>query len=163
VRPTGGPPLLVFVWALPDLTIRTATEGDIASVLRLWKAAGRPPSVSDTLVGLSGLLVTDQDALLIAESAGAVIGSLIAVWDGWRGSFYRLVIHPDRRRQGIATKLLREGESRLRARGAVRLTAIVADDDPVAMGFWEAVGYQRQPHRARFLAGAEGWSSRSGV
>lgn len=80
-----------------------------------------------------------------------MIGSLIATWDGWRGSFYRLAVHPDRRRQGIATALLREGERRLRARGAIRLTAIVADDDPVAIGFWQAAGYARQCDRVRFV------------
>lgn len=69
-----------------------------------------------------------------------MIGSLIAAWDGWRGSFYRLAVHPDHRRRGIGTALLREGERRLRARGAVRLTAILAGADPVAAGFWEAVG-----------------------
>ena len=35
-----------------------------------------------------------------------MVGSLIAAWDGWRGSFYRLAVHPERRRQRIATALL---------------------------------------------------------
>ncbi len=107
------------------------------------------PTVTDTREGLLCLLAADEDALLIAAD-GLVVGSLIAAWDGWRGSFYRLAVHPDRRRQAIATALLREGERRLRARGAVRLTAIVAEDDPTAMTFWKAVGYQHQPQRARF-------------
>jgi ribosomal protein S18 acetylase RimI-like enzyme len=86
---------------------------------------------------------------------GAVIGSLIAAWDGWRGSFYRLAVHPVWRRQGIATALLRESEHRLRERGAARLTAIVADHDPAAIGFWQAAGYQRQQRRARFVRHVE--------
>jgi hypothetical protein len=32
-----------------------------------------------------------------------------------------------------------------------RLTAIVADDDPTAMGFWRAAGYEHQQPRARFV------------
>jgi ribosomal protein S18 acetylase RimI-like enzyme len=137
---------------LPDWTIRTATPEDIPSVLDLWVRGDGALSVGDTPAGLSCLLACDPDALLLAESGGMMVGSLIAGWDGWRGSFYRLAVCPDRRRQGIATALLREGERRLRARGAVRLTAIVTDDeDLVAMGFWKAAGYQREEHRARFI------------
>jgi ribosomal protein S18 acetylase RimI-like enzyme len=97
------------------------------------------------------LLAADPQALLVAELDGVLAGSLIAAWDGWRGSFYRLAVHPDWRLQGIATTLLREGERHLRARGAVRLTAIVADDDPTAMSFWRAAGYEHQQNRARFV------------
>jgi ribosomal protein S18 acetylase RimI-like enzyme len=150
------PPCLVFVRPMPGWMIRSAVEQDIESVLCLWDAAGSLPSVTDTREGLLRLLATDTQALLIAEEADAAIGSLIASWDGWRGSFYRLAVHPDRRRQGVATALLRDGERRLRARGAVRLTAIVADDDATAMGFWRAAGYTRQSERARFVRLVEG-------
>jgi ribosomal protein S18 acetylase RimI-like enzyme len=138
-------------WGLLDWTIRTATEADIESVLRLWVAAGGPPSVGGTPEGLSRLLATDRDGLLLVESGEEVVGSLIAVWDGWRGSFYRIAVHPELRRRGLATALLREGERQLRERGAVRLTAIVADDDPGAVGFWRAAGYRRQTDRGRFV------------
>ncbi|HYM44761.1 MAG TPA: GNAT family N-acetyltransferase [Solirubrobacteraceae bacterium] len=132
-------------------TIRSASVQDIEPVLSLWNAAGSSPSVTDTREGLMRLVATDREALLIAQVGGSVVGSLIAAWDGWRGSFYRLVVHPDRRRQGIATALLREGERRLWARGAVRLTAIVIDEEAGAMGFWRAAGYEHQRHRARFV------------
>jgi ribosomal protein S18 acetylase RimI-like enzyme len=136
---------------LPNWTIRSATEADIESVLRLWATAGGPASVGATREGLSRLLATDREGLLLAESGEEVVGSLIAVWDGWRGSFYRIAVHPERRRQGLATALLREGERQLRKRGAVRLTAIVADDDAAAVGFWRAAGYRRQTDRGRFV------------
>jgi ribosomal protein S18 acetylase RimI-like enzyme len=131
--------------------IRSAIEKDIEAVLRLWAAAGSLPSVTDSLDGLTGLLAADPQGLLVAELDGVLAGSLIAAWDGWRGSFYRLAVSPQHRRKGLATMLLREGERRLRERGAVRLTAIVADDDPTAMSFWRAAGYEHQQHRARFV------------
>jgi ribosomal protein S18 acetylase RimI-like enzyme len=109
------------------------------------------PSVTDTREGLLGLLASDPDALIVVEHDSAVVGSLIAAWDGWRGSFYRLAVRPERRRHGIATALLREGEHRLRARGAVRLTAIVASGDSTAISFWKASSYAQQRDRARFV------------
>jgi ribosomal protein S18 acetylase RimI-like enzyme len=135
----------------PDWTIRRAGAADAAGVLALWRAAGVPPGVTDTPAGITALLDGDRDALLVAESETGLVGTLIAAWDGWRGSFYRLAVHPDRRREGIATALLRDGERRLRDRGALRLTALVAEDEPLALAFWRGAGYERQPNRVRFL------------
>lgn len=131
--------------------IRTASESDFDAVLALWRSAGSPPSPSDSHGGLAGLLASDPGALLLAESNNSVIGSLIAAWDGWRGSFYRLAVHPDHRRLGIGTALLQAGERRLTDCGAMRLTAIVVADDPRAMGFWQAGEFELQEHRARFV------------
>jgi ribosomal protein S18 acetylase RimI-like enzyme len=139
---------------MPTWTIRNALEEDLQNVLRLWAGAGGTPSVSDTPEALTLLLASDPRSLLLAESQGGLVGTLIAAWDGWRGSFYRLAVDPGSRRLGIATALVREGERRLRARGAVRLTAIVSDEDPAALGFWEAAGYTRQQHRTRFVHAA---------
>jgi len=146
VRPTERSPR-----KLARVRIRSAGKEDIASVLDLWVAAGSLPTVSDSPAGLARLLAADPEALLLAELDGVLAGSLIAAWDGWRASFYRLAVAPEHRRKGLATTLLAEGERRLRERGAVRLTAIVADDEAAAMDFWAAVGYQRQSRRARFV------------
>ncbi|HEX4186987.1 MAG TPA: GNAT family N-acetyltransferase [Solirubrobacteraceae bacterium] len=137
--------------ASPDWKIRSASSADADGVLELWAAAGVPSGISDTPEGIASLLDDDPHALLLAESREALIGSLIAAWDGWRGSFYRLAVEPDRRREGIATALLREGERRLRDRGALRLTAIVTEDDAPALAFWAAAGYSLQPNRVRLL------------
>jgi ribosomal protein S18 acetylase RimI-like enzyme len=142
---------LLLIADLSTWRIRSATTRDFTAILSLWRAAETSPGVSDTEEGLSALLARDPDGLLIAESQGEATGTLIVGWDGWRGSFYRLAVHADSRRQGLATALLREGERRLRALGAVRLTAIVADDDPGAIDFWRSVGYEQQADRVRFI------------
>lgn len=131
-------------------TIRTATTADAPSVLKLWSAVDNP-SATDTERALNGLLTRDPDSLLLAEDNSEIIGSLIVGWDGWRGSFYRLAVHPGRRRQGLATALVRAGEQKLAEMGAVRLTAIVANDEHAALELWESVGYDRDANTNRFV------------
>jgi ribosomal protein S18 acetylase RimI-like enzyme len=130
--------------------IRTATSADFDDVLALWRFAG-DPTPTDSQDALAGLLERDPEALLLACEGGELVGTLIAAWDGWRGSLYRLAVHPECRRQGIATELVRAGEERLREAGAIRLTAIVVDGDAGALGLWAAAGYERQAKRARFV------------
>ncbi len=107
--------------------------------------------MTDTEDALERLLRRDPDSLLLAEAGGGVVGSLIVAWDGWRGSFYRLAVHPQWRRRGIATALIGAGERRLQELGAIRLTAIVLSEERVAIDLWSAVGYQRQAGVSRFV------------
>ena len=132
-------------------TIREGTLTDRGPVLDLWRVAGSPPTATDTDVGLERLLRQDPGSLLLAVADAEAIGSLIAAWDGWRGSFYRLAVNPDWRRRGVATGLIRAGEDRLRRLGAVRLTAIVAGEESGAAELWRAAGYERQKDRSRFV------------
>jgi ribosomal protein S18 acetylase RimI-like enzyme len=132
-------------------TLRPARREDLPAVLELWREANAVPSVTDDVGSLEALLHTDAEALMVADVGGEVVGSLIAAWDGWRGSFYRLAVSPGHRRQGLARALVEAGETRLRDRGARRLTAFVDAGEEPAVAFWEAVGFQAQRDRLRFV------------
>ena len=80
-------------------------------------------------------------ALLVAESAGKVVGAVIAAWDGWRGNIYRLAVDDEYRRRGIGLKLMHAAEDYLRSCDVGRVTALVAYDDEAAGSFWDAAGY----------------------
>src|ERR1700677_4676670 len=108
-----------------ELIVRTARADDLAAVLDLWVQAEAGPGHTDDLDNLSRLLAHDPDALVVAEQRDAIVGSVVAAWDGWRGTIYRLAVAPSHRRQGLGRRLLDEAERRLRAIGAVRLQAIV--------------------------------------
>jgi ribosomal protein S18 acetylase RimI-like enzyme len=136
-----------------DWTIRTGRARDVDGVLDLWRAAGAVRGATDDPEAIRALLEHDDRALIVAERDGAVVGSLIAGWDGWRASFYRLAVAPPMRRRGLATALVGEGEGRLRALGARRLAVIVVGDEPHALEFWTAMGYERQRRRTRFVSG----------
>ena len=134
-------------------SLRTGQLNDVDPVLRLWVAAGAEATHTDDLESLSALVAHDPSALIVAEEDGSIVGSVIAAWDGWRGSVYRLVVAPSHRRLGLGRQLLGEAEARLSAVGAVRLQAIVVESERKAMGFWRESGWDRQVDRVRFVRG----------
>jgi ribosomal protein S18 acetylase RimI-like enzyme len=130
--------------------IRRACAEDAAALLGLWSAAGSSPSVTDTIADVRQAIEHPEGSVLVAESDGRIVGSLIATWDGWRGNMYRLAVLPEFRRRGIAAALVRQGEAELRGRGARRVSALVLTDEADATGFWANAGYVHQREAGRF-------------
>jgi ribosomal protein S18 acetylase RimI-like enzyme len=120
-------------------------------VLAGRRAAGSPPSVTDSAEHVGAIVASDHAWLFVAEEDGRVAGTLIAAWDGWRGSLYRLAVLPECRRRRIASALVAAGEDRLRAAGARRLAAIVLQESAEAAGFWAAAGYEHQVEAGRYV------------
>jgi ribosomal protein S18 acetylase RimI-like enzyme len=89
--------------------------------------------------------------LLVAQLDRRIVGSLIAVWDGWRGNLYRLTVHPTCRRQGIAHQLVAAGENHLRAVGAARISALVWRKDDRAVRTWLSASYELDEGTGRFV------------
>jgi ribosomal protein S18 acetylase RimI-like enzyme len=133
--------------------IRTAGAGDLPAILDLWKRAGTEPGHTDDIGSLTKLIAHDPGAVLVAAEDEAIAGSVIAAWDGWRGTIYRLAVAPSHRRRGLGTVLVSAAVKRLRTVGAVRLQAIVVETDPPATGFWRASGWTEQVARLRFTLG----------
>jgi ribosomal protein S18 acetylase RimI-like enzyme len=135
--------------------LRRASAADVPALLELWRVAEAAPTHTDTAEALEQLLAHDPAALLLAVDAdnGGVVGSVIAAWDGWRGSIYRLVVAPRHRRRGRGRRLLSAAEARLADAGAVRSQAVVVETDAQAAAFWTASGWQRQSERLRFTHG----------
>ena len=125
------------------ITLRPAIADDIAGVLAFWTDATAEPSSTDDAAGIEALLACSPGALLVAADDGAIVGSVIAGWDGWRGTLYRLAVAPTHRRRGIATQLVAEAERHLRTQGARRMHLIVSTaGGPAAVDFWKSARYE---------------------
>jgi ribosomal protein S18 acetylase RimI-like enzyme len=130
----------------------TATPDDIPRVLAFWRETAEPTS-TDSADALTGLLHRDPGALIVAEADGEIIGSVIAGWDGWRGSVYRLAVAPNHRRHGLGRTLLRAAEDHLAEFGARRSHAIVVGTSGGAVAFWRATDWEHQSEQLRFAKG----------
>jgi ribosomal protein S18 acetylase RimI-like enzyme len=135
----------------PDrIDIRPARQADLATVLEIWRDASLAASEHDRVEVVAALLEHRASSLLVAELDGAIVGTLIAGFDGWRGHLYRLAVLERCRRRGIGHALVAEGERFLRAHGARRGAAAVLLGKPEAVAFWVAAGYVQRPASGRF-------------
>jgi ribosomal protein S18 acetylase RimI-like enzyme len=93
-----------------SFAIRSAEPQDTPSILELWCLAGSFPTRTDNDESIRSLIAHDPSAVLVAEEDAALTGSLVAAFDGWRGTHFRLAVLPAHRRRGVARKLVAEGE-----------------------------------------------------
>ncbi|MFD7582890.1 GNAT family N-acetyltransferase [Kitasatospora sp. NPDC059817] len=139
----------------PDgIVLRTAAPDEIPALLALWARAAKGASITDDAPGVAALLAQDPECLIVATPAGdpaAVLGTVIAGWDGWRCHLYRLAVDPDHRRRGIGAALLAAAEERFAALGGRRADAMVLDDNALGHRTWEAAGYRPEPQWSRWV------------
>jgi ribosomal protein S18 acetylase RimI-like enzyme len=132
------------------IELRECTPADVDAVLLLWQRADAVPRPTDRPDALLKRIAYGDSLFLVATADERIVGSLIGGWDGWRGGLYRLAIDPEFRRRGIATRLVREVEARLRVAGAERVPIRVFHGEPGAVEFWRSLGYEPEPDEAIF-------------
>ncbi|MEU0005986.1 GNAT family N-acetyltransferase [Streptomyces sp. NPDC006314] len=133
------------------LHIRPAVPDDLDPVLAFWRTAAEGTSISDDRAGVERLVARDPEALILAESAGELVGTVIAGFDGWRCHLYRLAVHPQRRRQGVGSALLAAAEERFARLGGRRADAMVLVRNETAHRAWRAAGYGPEERWRRWV------------
>ena len=117
---------------------------DIPALVALWEACGltRPwnDPERDARLAVEGATST----ILGLREGEALIAAVMTGFDGHRGWVYYLAVAPDRRREGLGRKLMAAAEAWLRARGAPKIQLMVRTSNAEALGFYEALGLERQ-------------------
>ena len=134
-----------------DWIIRECRAEEAEAVLAMWREAGASPSVTDSVADIRQAILRSPARFLVAEAGGKLIGSVIGSFDGWRANFYRLAVIPAYRRRGLARVLVAEIETWLIQQGAKKIGALVENDRPGSMAFWQAAGYRPDPRIIRFV------------
>ncbi|MBQ1607268.1 MAG: GNAT family N-acetyltransferase, partial [Lachnospiraceae bacterium] len=86
-----------------DFAVRAMTMEDYEAVHELWMTIHGfgIRSVDDSKEGVERFLQRNPGISVVAESDGAIVGSILCGHDGRRGCFYHVCVREDMRRQGI--------------------------------------------------------------
>jgi ribosomal protein S18 acetylase RimI-like enzyme len=131
--------------------LRRATPDDAERVVQFWHEAGASMGPGDSAQHVRQAIENPAAQLIVAEAGQDIVGTLLGTFDGWRGNMYRLVVHPDRRREGIGRRLVKRIEQFFAEQGARRVTVLIEADRPWAVAFWSAVGYPFDPRIVRHV------------
>ena len=120
-----------------------AFPADYAAAKRLWESAGAGIRVgpSDTPAEIQKKLQRDPDLFLVAEAGSELVGTVIGGFDGRRGTVYHLAVSPQFRRRRVASRLMAELETRLRAKGCIRAYLVVRPHNLEAMKYYQSIGW----------------------
>lgn len=127
-----------------ELTLREAISPDAPAVIALWQACGLTRPWNDPEADFAQAVAGPTSAVLVVEQERVLAGSVMVGFDGHRGWVYYVAVAPDHRRNGLGRTLMDSAEAWLRARGAPKIQLMVRDDNHAALGFYEALGLERQ-------------------
>jgi ribosomal protein S18 acetylase RimI-like enzyme len=121
--------------------IRPFTDGEEDAVVALWHAAGLVRPWNDPHRDIARKKQVQRELFLVAEDAGAVVGTAMAGYDGHRGWVYYLAVSPASQRSGLGRAMMRAAEEWLAARDVVKVQLMVRHTNAAALGFYERLGY----------------------
>ena len=128
-----------------EYTIRPVTIDDYDAIFELWNSTEQSRRalnpVDDSREGIARYLKRNPDTCFAAVSGEKIIGVILTGHDGRRGIIHHMCVHPDRRRQGIAARLVSMAEDALQKEGIQKIFGLVFKDNDGANAFWENQGY----------------------
>lgn len=117
-----------------------------ARVVALWQEAfGYETAHNLPRLAIDKKLAVNDGLFFVATDKEAVIGTVLAGYDGHRGWLYSVAVHADYRRHGLGSSLVRHAEQALTALGCMKINLQITGGNDAVVGFYEALGYGVEP------------------
>jgi ribosomal protein S18 acetylase RimI-like enzyme len=129
------------------MKIVSYTDRHFGGIDALWQTCfPHDPPRNRAEVAIPAKLALADDLLLVAENEhGAVIGTVMAGYDGHRGWLYAVACAPDLRGRGVGSALVEEACARLAARGCQKVNLQVRAGNEAVAQFYRKLGFVIEP------------------
>jgi ribosomal protein S18 acetylase RimI-like enzyme len=122
--------------------IRPFEQADEAQVISLWQECDLQRTWNNPHLDIARKQVVSDGLFLVAEIDGVVVGTLMAGYEGHRGSINYVGVLPGNRKMGIGRALMSEAERLLAERGCPKINLQVRTDNLEAVEFYRRLGYE---------------------
>ena len=124
------------------MEIRPYNSNDLDSVISLWRTVfPDAPTHNDPFSDIQSKLRIQPDLFFVATEDGKLVGTAMSGFDGHRGWVYYVAVHPDDRRRGIGSALMKRVEEALFEIGCPKLNLQIRADNVQVQSFYESLGY----------------------
>ncbi len=123
--------------------IRPFAPQDTEAVVALWEEAGLTRPWNDPRKDIARKLAVQPDLFVVAEDDdGAIVGSVMAGYEGHRGWMNYLSAAHSARGRGVGRALVAHVEAELLALGCPKVSLQVRATNPDVVRFYEHLGYR---------------------
>jgi ribosomal protein S18 acetylase RimI-like enzyme len=113
-----------------------------AAVIALWDAVFAYESPHNRpALSIDKKLAVDDGLFFVATHGAAVVGTIMAGYDGHRGWIYSLAVAPPHRQQGLGRRLVRHAEGELIARGCMKVNLQIRSGNEAVAEFYQSLGF----------------------
>jgi ribosomal protein S18 acetylase RimI-like enzyme len=124
------------------LNIRSYECTDSDAVIALWRTVfPDAPAHNDPFSDIQSKMRIQSEFFFVAVEDGKLVGTAMSGYDGHRGWVYYVAVHPDYRRGGIGSALMKKVESALLAIGCPKLNLQIRVGNEQVKSFYESLGY----------------------
>ncbi|HVT81972.1 MAG TPA: GNAT family acetyltransferase [Phycisphaerae bacterium] len=122
-------------------TIRPFDWPDHDPVIALWQACGLVVPPNNPQKAIERKMKWQPDLFLVAESAGEILGTVMAGYEGHRGWINYMAVAPASQKIGIGRQLMLAAEEKLRALGCAKINLQIRKTNAQVMQFYERLGF----------------------
>jgi ribosomal protein S18 acetylase RimI-like enzyme len=111
-------------------------------VVALWeKVFGYDAPHNRPGLAIDKKLAVDDQLFFVALAGNAVVGTVMAGYDGHRGWIYSVAVAPSHRRQGLGSRLVAHAERALTGKGCVKINLQILEGNESVAAFYARLGY----------------------
>lgn len=125
----------------PAPRLRPYRETDESAVLALWRECGLLRPWNDPRKDIRRKLRVNPEWFLVLEQGDALVGSVMAGYEGHRGWINYLAVASGARRTGLGRLLMAEAERLLRAAGCPKINLQVRTGNADVIAFYRRLGF----------------------